>query len=89
MIASRRPHPILVPDARTRAHPVRASVRTPVEAESEEGVIGDEKLTRGGSMKLTHPTEWFLHAEWTAVARQSDPNARDNQRAGTVSMIVN
>jgi hypothetical protein len=23
-------------------------------------VIGGEKLTPGGNMKLTHPTEWFL-----------------------------
>jgi hypothetical protein len=24
-------------------------------------VTGSETLTRGGNMKLTQPTEWFLH----------------------------
>jgi hypothetical protein len=28
-------------------------------------VIGSEKLTPGGNMKLTHPTEWFLNGGGT------------------------
>src|SRR5579863_9395443 len=28
-------------------------------------VIGGEKLTRVGNMKLTHPTKWFLHTGGT------------------------
>ena len=38
---------------------------TPSDEQIGENVIGSEKLTPGGNMKLTHPTEWFLNGGGT------------------------